>query len=278
MEHQMVQLSRAERDKRKMWGNAMRAVRRAANQENLLFKEDNLVGWLRSVISMCGEYSQQRTAIEGLGRMFLSGGVVNIVAPCCPDYSHDGGKYTFRSLRGGISLLAQKHIEFLRTMAAAAGENVSVLLLIADHEGDDPELCQTVGKTRAEFAELVEESIVQTRAAVALFGWRVEAMTSMIPDLMERESESVSWIASETRFSERIERETNLRKEMYKKINPSLTAMEMLYRTIHTAAQYVALGRWAYRHSFAICNHTTTSLSWYKETGAVILHNPISIY
>ena len=212
-----------------------------------------------------------------LGKILLAVSEPAIIVPACPDYSHENGKYTFRSLRGGVSLLSEKHIDFLKQITAILPE-AKVLFLLADHEADDPELCQVVGKTREEFADLVSESVRATRARIGGFGWKAELMTVLIPNLIAEEERISEWIANNPEFTRRIVSETISRGEMYCKINRSFTQKEKELRTIRTAAQYLALGQFVARNSHLVCNHTTTNLSWYLQTEAALIHNPVSIY
>jgi len=232
---------------------------------------------LEQILELAGPYSKSRKMLLRLGKILLAVSEPAIIVPACPDYSHENGKYTFRSLRGGVSLLSEKHIDFLKQINAILPE-AKVLFLLADHEADDPELCRVVGKTREEFANLVIESVRATRKRTEEFGWKVELMTVVIPNLIAEEARISEWIANNPEFTRRIVSETISRGEMYCKISRSFTQKEKELRTIRTAAQYLALGQFVARSSHLVCNHTTTNLSWYLRTEAALIHNPVSVY
>lgn len=241
------------------------------------YELDLALSKLEGLCETCGEFSGGRRMLQRIGASLLKREQVTIVAPTCPDYSHKNGVYTFRSLSGGVSLLAEQHIRFLKRIVKFF-EPVDVMFLVADHEADDSELCRVVGKSQDEFLELVLCSVEATRRVVEPLGWTAYRMTSAIADLVEREQELVGSMSSNGKFSQRITAELAQRMSMYRKINPWFTIEQMRERTIKTAAQYVALGNWADRNGFLICNHTTTNLSWYLQTEVAVLHNPVSVY
>lgn len=231
---------------------------------------------LPRIVAACGEYSQTRRMATLIGNMLLSG-QHRIVVPCCPDYSHDGSRYTFRNLHGGVSLLALKHIAFLEKIAMLL-PNAEATFLYADHEADDIELLRVTGKTKDEFTVLVRDSIAATQEKIATHGWTAYAMTDLMPDLVTEEEKAYRWITENPDFKRRIDSETMDRAEMYFKIRRTLTDAEMRERTVRTAAQYVAFGRFAAEQKCFVLNHTTVNLSWYLQTEVAILHNPVSIY
>lgn len=217
-----------------------------------------------------------RTMKYRIGAALLHNGG-QIIAPACPDYTHRDGRYTFEDLFGGISLLTRLHVEFLRQVAGVI-PNCKITILIADHEADDPILCQAVHKTRDEFATLVASSVQETRAFVAEYGWEVSAMTGKIPDLVDQESAHMAFLRTSAEFRRRLDIDTAARMKMYRKINSQFSFVDMLERTIRTAAQYLAMGNFATANNLIVCNHSTVNLCWYKETGTAVLHNPVSVY
>lgn len=231
---------------------------------------------LRQVTPLCGEASRNRKMCTKIGLWLLTGGT-EIVAPVCPDYSHHDGRYDFRELRGGVPLLGEKHISFLERVVPFI-PNAEVTLLLADHEADDVELCKAVGKSREEFSFLVQSSVLALQASVSELGWKVRLMTELIPDLIAREKAEADAICRDEALGPRIRTDTAYRQEMYWRINYRFTHEEQLMRTIMTASQYVAMGRCAEVRKWLLCNHTTTNLNWYLQTGAAFLHNPISVY
>ena len=233
---------------------------------------------ITKVLSLCGEFSQGRKVTYRIGKnILLSNGHPKIIVPVCPDYSHKNGKYTFCSLGSGVSLLTERHLTFLGQVREVFPE-LEALLLIADHEADDQELCRVVGKTHNEFAYSLSRSVDETKKRVKQFGWEVDYMTNFIKNLVDEEKRIIGWISAKSEFQGRIKSETLARSDMYRKISRSFTSDEMMQRTIKTAAQYIALGQFAACNSYLVCNHTTTNLSWYLQTDVAVLHNPISVY
>jgi hypothetical protein len=220
---------------------------------------------LEELLVLCGEASDTRQMAFRIAQSLLrSGSRPTVLAPCCPDYSHHEGSYDFRSVRGGVSLLAQLHISFLESVAKLLPD-MRVILLLADQEAADPELARACKVTPEEFCQLVGDSIVATQTLVEEHGWTVEPMTQAVPGFAEREQAVVARLEATPELEQRLRKETWQRSAMYQ-------------RTLRTAAQYVVLSEHAQANNSLICNHTTTNLAWYKDAGAAILHNPISIY
>jgi hypothetical protein len=236
---------------------------------------DKTVYMLAQIAEVCGEYSQTRKMLIRIGKLLLRG-KPKILVPVCPDYAHEGGKYTFNGLGGGVSLLTQQHIASLQSLIGILPD-FEVLILMADHEADDTALVQTTGKSRDEFLALLDSSIRATRIVVEPLVWNVARMTEIIPSLIQDEKEVYQWICGNRRFEHRIIADTIQRAGMYAKYGYLNTA-EMQERTARTSAQYVALGRFAARNGYLVCNHTTTNLSWYLQTDVAVLHNPIQVY
>lgn len=231
---------------------------------------------LEKIIPLCGPFSRGKRVCREVG-LWLLRGHTEIVAPVCPDYSHENGKYNFRTLNSGVPLLGEIHIQFLHDIVAHIPGS-SVTFLVADHERDDPLLCLKVGKTKEEFGELVRGSVSNLRRAVEPFAWRAEAMTDVIIDLVQQEITCADWIEKNPSFQDRVRSETHQREDMYARITSRMSYEEMTRRTIHTAAQYVAMGRFAKLNGKLICNHTTTNLAWYLQAETAFLHNPVSVY
>ncbi len=260
------------------WPRVQAALRQQARKQALgMEKVDSVMQILENVNSIVGPSTQARQVIVRLGYYLLSNESIKVLAPCCPDYTHVEGKYTFQGLRGGISLLAEKHISFVEKLAEIY-PNVEVLFLYADHEGDDYELLASTKTSREDFATQVENSVKTTRNKVSQNGWRVEKMTDVITTLLDDETRIIEEISNDSRYTARFNSETISRMEMYRRIRRSMQVEEMKRRTIKTAAQYIALANFAHQAGYIICNHTTTNLAWYLQTDALFLHNPISVY
>lgn len=200
-----------------------------------------------------------------------------IVAPACPDYSHENGCYTFRSVSGGVSLLANLHIDFLRQVQEIVPQ-AQITILLADHEAKDPALCRAIGVNQKEFSTLIAQSVRSTAQKVFDYGWQVLPMTTLISDLEEREAENIELIRNDPRYKQRITSDTIARMDMYRQISHDFSTEDMTERTIKTAAQYLTMGQFVVSRNFIVCNHSTVNLCWYKESGATVLHNPVSVY
>ena len=255
---------------------SMHKVLSQAGRAGYVRTPEQCVSILNDILPHCGEFSHSRKMCQAIGVWLLRGGT-EILTPVCPDYSHQDGKYDFHTLNGGVPLLGELHIRFLRGVVQHI-PGASVTFVVADHEADDPLLCRVVRKSREEFIELVHRSVVELQKVVELHGWRAEVMTKVIPTLVEEEARSARWIENDPSLRGRINSETAQRSEMYWRIDRSMRHSEMTTRTIRTAAQYVALGIHARKNGLLVCNHTTTNLSWYPYAEAAVLHNPIEVY
>ena len=70
---------------------------------------------LEKIIPLCGPFSRGKRVCREVG-LWLLRGHTEIVAPVCPDYSHENGKYNFRTLNSGVPLLGEIHIQFLHVI------------------------------------------------------------------------------------------------------------------------------------------------------------------
>ena len=260
------------------WNRVRRALIQKEKQSKIKegLVDDGFVRLKELITDICGEFSRNRRMAIKIGSKLLFTENPVIVTPCCPDYSHKDGCYTFRGLNGGVSLLTQKHIEFLKKVCQLFS-NIKPLFVIADAEVNDIEIRHAIGKSREEFDTLVKESLLKTQKILPP-NYKIEPMTTIIPDLIEKEIVISKQIKDNQKLSSRITSETLQRTDMYFKIKPRFEIGEMRERTIRTAAQYIAFGEHTDKQGYLICNHTTTSLSWYLQTGAAVLHNPASIY
>jgi hypothetical protein len=128
------------------------------------------------------------------------------------------------------------------------------------------------------FDARVQGTLEKTRELVAPFGWAVTRLSEYVPDLVLRERNAYETLLLNDVYSARLEAYAIARTRMYLAIDPSATPARMRERTLRTASQYIALGKFANEHKCVICNHTTVNLSWYRETETALLHNPISVY
>ncbi len=229
------------------------------------------------VANICGNYTQKRPNLVLISELLLFNPSPIIIAPSCPDYSYNSeGKYTFEGLGSDVPLLAQKQITFLKEIREII-PNCRPIILLADAESQDLEICQKVGCDKNEFDRLVLESLDKTKNFLYNSEIDVELMTRFIPNLLTSEKTHQETLKSDN-FQKRIEYETEQRKAMYQIINPELDYKEMKFRTIKTASQYLALGQFANENGYLVANHTTTNLPYYGLSKAAILHNPLKIY
>ncbi len=253
----------------------MRAIEQYARSHGVTHRLTSTLATLERLLPQLGSQSHSRQAINQIG-IYLLQDTVKIVAPSCPDYQHCDGKYTFDGVGRLVPLLAQRHIALLSEITTLL-PRASVEIVVADQEVDDVRLCQRVKKTRPEFLSDIQASCDAVAATVATRGWSVSLMTTRFPDLLAFERDESLRIANNRAWSARIDSDTFARQAMYHKVGVTDWS-EMRQRTIRTAAQYAALARIASRENFAVCNHDTVNLTWYKEYNAVVFHNPISIY
>jgi len=254
--------------------------RSVTRKKNLTTKEREIEELVDRLVSICGVQSKTNTKTMKyrLGELLKLKSNPTIVVPVCPDYGHDGKKYTFNGLFGGVSLLTQKHIEFLDNVTPILPKS-AVIFLLADHEADDPDLCRVVEKTREEFADLMLSSLFETRKEILSRGWFATFMTAFIPHLISDEESITKEILNDSSLGGWLRDDTESRRDMYRRINGGISFTEMTRRTAHTTAQYVALGRFATEARYLVCNHTTTNLAWYKrKTNVALLHNDVRVY
>jgi hypothetical protein len=257
------------------WKRTEVALRQEAARQNKMAKVENILFTLKQIYSLVGSYSQNRRMLLKIGKTLLSEKALLLV-PCCPDYPHVNGRYIFGGIGSGISLLAQKHIDFLNQLQGLLC--LPVVMVYADHEADDLELVKNTNTPREEFLNRISQSIVRTQQAVAEKGWQVRTMTEVIRNLVSSEALARQFIANRPEYHKRINNETLARSEMYWRINHTLTWQAQRERTITTAAQYYVLGDFAAKNNYIVCNHTTVNLSWYLQTDAAVIHNPVSVY
>jgi len=231
---------------------------------------------VRLISDICGEQTSSHQMLFRLGTTLLRGDV-HIIAPACPDYSHQDGKYTFRTLGSGVSLLAEHQIAFLKRVSDILDSRFTIL--IADQEALDSGLQKALGLSMEDFQRRVLGSLRATQEIVQPLGWAAEAMTSFFPDLLEREEEEEEAILADSSLLPKVERDSYFRSEMYRKILGPLSTLEQFReRTLRTAAQYRAVAALAANKGLVVSNHSTTNLSWYKTAGTAVLHNAVSVY
>lgn len=252
-----------------------KAIWQYARAHGLADRTGEVLRMLNDILPQLGEQSHGRQMVNRIGKL-LHQDFVGVVAPSCPDYSHDGGVYTFKSVGAGVPLLAERHISFLSALHVCV-PHMRCELVLADQESEDPVLCARMGSSQKEMALLVRESAIVTQKRVASFGWKVSLMTQRFPGLKNHEKRFAAQIEADAKLRFRINTDAIARSGMYQRIGV-YGGDAMRRRTVRTAAQYCALGHIAASEGFLICNHDTVNLGWFAIQDAAVLHNPVQVY
>jgi len=208
--------------------------------------------------------------------LIAGNGNTELLVPTCPAFSHRDGKYTYKGLGQGVPLLVKLHIPFLQGISRLLEDQVCVRILLADQEASVGPLAERIGIDETEFRRRVQCSITASRRAVRGFGWQVEAMTDVVPDFSARVEAVRRELLADESTRTRIRRDVLARERLYDLIGyPKDIRFD---RSAETLAQYVTLGRFAAERDALIANHTTSSLDWYRNTDAGLLHNPVRVY
>jgi hypothetical protein len=246
-----------------------------ASKNGLIDQIDQAYSRLENILPLLGEQSQSSGMIYRIGVLLLKP-TVRIVAPSCPDYSHENGKYTFAALGSGVPLLSKLHIELFDQLAAHLPQ-AKFEIVIADQEATDKALCLKTGQTEAEFLARIKDSAQATRGYVDNRPYQTHLMTERFPTLRTLEKQFAATLTKDMETMRRIQSDTVARGLMYQRLGIT-TSEEMFDRTLKTASQYCALAHLAATEGFLVCNHETVNLGWYNREQAAVLHNAVSIY
>ena len=228
---------------------------------------------LQALLKIAGDGSRSRQAMYRLGCALLAP-KPHIFVPVCPDYSNKDGKYTYEGMGDGIPLLFNKHRPFVSQVLKIVPE-AQVTILIADHEGGLPDFRVAHHVTLEEFRTRVERTRAKVKQASPKT-WEVHMFTEVFPGFLTKAWDEAHVLLIDAKMRERLELDTLRRAPLYDKIGyPREGRLE---RTAHVAGQYVCLGHEVRSRGALVCNHTTTSLSWYGPTQVAVLHNPVVIY
>ena len=237
---------------------------------------DKVIPILSKLSEITGEYTSYRKTLTIIGSQLLLGSP-KVIVPVCPDYSHENDLYTMKYVLSDISLVAQKHVNFIKHVSTIIPE-LQVEFLVADQESEDELLCCKMGLDKDKFLERIIKSKDALQRSISQFGWSAQLMTNVFPNLVMRENELTQIIQSNDAHKRLIEYDTSNRDSLYAKIDATLSREEKIKRTVRTAAQYYSLGEFCATHGYFVCNHTTTNLAWYTKAGVGIIHNPVRIY
>jgi hypothetical protein len=250
-------------------GLAQYAQQRGINPHRVL----KVVRTLNQIQSFCGDATQSRKGLYRLGCALLEP-QPHIFVPICPDYSHMDGKYTYRGLGSGVPLVFMKHWPFLNRVVHLV-PCVCVTILIADHEGELPDFRQSLGVTLKKF----RASVRGTRKAIKQIvpkSWSVFLFTKMFPRFLDQTLTRAQSLLADPDFANSLRADAILRGRLYQMLG--YPPESWIDRTAHVAGQYLCLGEAVVAQNAIVCNHSTTSLRWYRQVHAAILHNPVTIY
>ncbi len=259
------------------WERVNRALAQFARQQGILSEKVlSIMRVLPQLLGLCGDVSRSRKTAYRIGCTLLSSPSVKLFVPVCPDYSHADGKYTFRHMGSGVSLLFLKHRAFVERLLAALPE-MQIHVLLADHERDLQHLRGALRISDEVFEHNIQGTL-QALRIVAPASWEVNTFTAAFPGFGAQVWVKAEALLRDPRHRHALVSDTKSRRHLYDKIGYPRRTKTRLMCTAHVAAQYVCLAEEAVRAQALICNHTTTSLRWYLQTSAGILHNPVSIY
>ncbi len=246
------------------------------NQNTTEKEVEQVFSKFSAIQHMLGDYSLGRSTVSIICTHILQHKGIKCLVPVCPDYSQENELYTLNYVSGGISMLAQKHIDFLKRI----NEHIPVKahILYADYEVEDNYLRNKVGVTKDEFFKQIRSSKETCISAVKHMGWKASLMTELIPDIAYQESVYIDLIRNEEKYRRKIEYDTRNKEDLFNRINPNFTWEDKTFRTLKYSAQYYVMGLFCKEKDYIVCNHTTANLAWYVKTGTGLLHNPIAIY
>jgi hypothetical protein len=229
------------------------------------------------IANISGPYTQTKEGMQKLAEILIQNPQPIIIAPACPDYSHQNGQYDFEKLHSGVSLLAQLQIQYLQQILQII-PGCKPIILLADGEVEDEAIRRKLKESREGFLKKVSNSLQATRAIAEPLGIQAEYMTAYIPNILAREKELAQVIEAAPGLRARVVHDTLKRRGMYRTIDPCMSVEDETARTLRTSAQYLAVGEYATQKSLVVSNHTTTNLAYYLDTRNALLHNPVKIY
>lgn len=257
-----------------VWKRVRRGLVQYARAHGVILGQvDATIRVLRRIVSMSGSMVVGRRFLYRLGCALLER-TPHVFVPVCPDYSHENGKYTYKDLRSGLPLLYLKHKPFLQELESFL-PSIKITILLADHEGYLPELRVVLNVSLETFRANVEGSkhaIIDDCPA----HWTVTTFSEQFPGFSQQALERLKEIFPNRKYLRRFVHDTAVRCEMYKKIGYHHSIH--FERTAHVAAQYLCLGELVANMRGIICNHATTSLSWYMDARVAFILNPVNVY
>lgn len=222
----------------------------------------------------------------------VNGETLKIYVGSCPDYSHNGVRYTHQSLGDRIPLLTQYHLEADRSLLGVLeneGIEYEMVVMVADVEATDEVFCMRfTDGDETEFLARCARSVVATRGAIVTpriksSSFFAEFGRERFLDLQMRYSRLLAEkFETDGSFHCRVVADTFGRYELYRKMYPDVFNDGMtvgqreeflIDRTMRTMAQYLTLGRLISEVSgpVAIINHPTTNKNMYNSRGKFLL-------
>lgn len=225
----------------------------------------------QQLIEICGEFSQNRAMALRIGeRLLKAEGSITVLCPVCINYGN-----VKRSMTTVGSFL-EKHRAFFKR-ACDIEPAFKPTFFIPNHEVLNETIRRTGAVTLSELTAVLQELQAIAHQVTDPEGWRTTTMLDLIPDIAQQERNALEILLVRQDCEKRITAQTRERWHMYMQGVHAMDFEDMKLRTAQAAAQYIVLGGYAASHNMLICNHSTTSLRWYRETSAGVLNNPITL-
>jgi hypothetical protein len=247
----------------------------AKHQPNkLVFSLDYLVSTiLPAIISVCGPHTDTRQNMLRLGQTIISHSALKVVAPSCPDWSNNNGRYTHQGLGGNISSLARVQIDFLRALHNA-GVPVHAHIVYPDQEAWDARSLEHAATDQATFLSQIKSSVLETNVEIAADRWTAGTMTELIPDFEKQEQETQRELQNNPQLSQRFFTEAMDRRKLDEKLYRDIPWEESYQRAVRRGAHYLILGNYVSQQGYALSDLIHFNHVWYKQANAGILNIP----
>ncbi len=257
-------------------------------QNEVSEKIKDVVNILKGIYEISGHFTRSETMLRKIGERIImammENTAISIFCPTCPDYAHDGTKYTFGKLGSDIPLLAQKHLEYIQKFKGILDNSnlqidINIIFLVADQERFDVGIRKNVNETEEGFFEKVSGTVKSMKNLfVEKEYFHCCRMTEFFPNLLKLEEIYIEKIKNDKKFMERIYNDVKIRMNMYKQIYLDISESEAIERTIKVAAQYLAISNLVNKSDGILTNHSTTNLSFVAGSETLLLHNNQNIY
>ncbi|QQS39194.1 hypothetical protein IPM62_01095 [Candidatus Woesebacteria bacterium] len=228
---------------------------------------------------------------------------LKIYVGSCPDYSHDGGKYTHEGIGEGVPLLTKMHLTYEVSMLEALRDHdipFTYTIMVADVEAEDTVFCERfTNGNQDEFVKRCHQSVEETKsllqldAALSNVSRNINASSFFQEFGKERFLEYqgkymdvlTNLYGSEPDFIAKVDDDVIARRKLYGKMYGHLLkdmdsdqkAEFLAVRTMRTMAQYLTLGRLIGEEAKypVIINHPTRNISMYNQRNKYRLNGDI---